>query len=116
MTSIKRIYYQQEEFQNLLDNDQKEQGYINKNLLALTSEIGEVADETDWKAWKQNDKDKEAFQEEVADCFLFVLNLVQATDLDINEFLAEVHEKQKKNLERFTDEDKFKQTNLEMFK
>lgn len=115
MTSIKKIYYRQKEFQKLLDNDSETQEYVNKNLLALTSEIGEVADETDWKAWKRNEEDKEAFREEVADCFLFVLNLVQATDVDLNEFLVEVDEKQQKNLDRFTDEDTFEQSDLESF-
>lgn len=57
----------------------------------LMSEIGEVLDaDKRWKNFRNEKYDKDAKVDELADCFIVLMNICMFSDIDANEFEAAV--------------------------
>ena len=57
----------------------------------LMSEIGEVLDaDKRWKKFRNEKYDKDAKVDELADCFIVLMNICMFSDIDANEFEAAV--------------------------
>lgn len=75
--------------------------YIMEQLTAIMVEAGEALQETPWKSWKKSQRfHVAAFQEELADIQLFLLNTVNASGLTPVEFLELCKKKQDVNFNR----------------
>lgn len=79
--------------------------YIRTMILAAVVEMTEALDETRWKPWAKPDPTKppvnrEKFRGELADVFLFLMNLMLAGDITAAEFMKAVDEKQTINIQR----------------
>ncbi|NLT94516.1 MAG: dUTPase [Clostridia bacterium] len=60
--------------------------WIEKEILAIISELGEVLDETNFKWWKNPRKiDKKALKEEIIDVFHFLISLCLKVNLSPQE-------------------------------
>jgi dimeric dUTPase (all-alpha-NTP-PPase superfamily) len=77
-------------FHNLYDNFN--QDTIEKNIVELLVEIGELANETRcFKYWSnKGSSEKDVVLDEYADCFLMTLYFCNMTDIDLNESFSEV--------------------------
>ena len=64
-------------------------------MLGLESEVGEVlqADKT-WKPFHKGDRDPQAVKQELADCFLFLINAALAQGMSAWDMLDEMRKKQ----------------------
>lgn len=102
---IDKFYNAQVEFQNLLGNhdvpiDDPER--FAHHLLGLVTEVGEVAQaDKRWKRNKRNDHyDKDEKLSEIADCFIFLLNIMIYSDIAPDEFKEAVITKIAVNVSR----------------
>lgn len=117
MKIFSEIYTKQEEFENLLisksnslpnkelkDFDQKEKTMFSKELaLLLHTEVSEFIDAVgNYKLHKtqKDGKDIKEIKEEIADMFIFVLDMALTHNMSAEELLQYVTKKQAKNFER----------------
>lgn len=71
------------------------------HVLQLQSEIGEVLDaDKRWKNFRNDKYDKEAKSEEIADCFIEVLNLAMFSGISASELEEAVSKKMRVIFER----------------
>lgn len=81
--------------------------YIRVQALALTAEVHEVLNETHWKPWavRPDGADvvisKKRYTGELADVFIFFMNLMLAGDVTTAELMMAVNAKQDKNMQRW---------------
>ena len=110
-----RAFLRQEDMQAFLlgkhvrDLDPAElAAFIRTQAYAAVAEIVEAVDETHWKPWavRPDDEDivisKTRYTGELADVFIFFMNLMLAGGVAPSELLTAVEAKQKKNMERWT--------------
>lgn len=80
--------------------------YIRTQSLALMAEVIEVLDEAHWKPWAKRPADedviphRERWKGEIADVFLFTMNLMLAGGMTMMELAQLVDAKQDKNIAR----------------
>lgn len=80
--------------------------FIRTNVLALIVEAGEALDETQWKPWAADIPDeavvvgRQRYLSELADVFIFTMNLLLAGNLSMMELAQAVDAKQTKNIQR----------------
>lgn len=109
-----RMLSRQNEFQTLLGrhpdgmsrNELKE--YIRTQAFALMAEVVEATDETQWKPWAadipdQPIVDKPRYVGELADVFIFFMNMMLAGKVSVTELCQAVDAKQDKNIKRQQD-------------
>lgn len=104
--TISTLYAKQVEFQKLLGNlnipvdDPHEMAH---HLLGLVTEIGEVSQAD--KRWKKNNRNKHYDYEEklseVADCFIFLLNVCIYSDISPFMIMNAIDSKIDKNIDRY---------------
>jgi len=116
MVEFAKIYDRQEEFENMLIKkcnlfqtdlkslSKKEKTTFSKELaLLLHQEISEFIDAVgNYKHHKtqEDGKDTKEIKEEIADMFIFVLNMALTHNMSAEELLQIVNKKQDKNFER----------------
>lgn len=109
-----RILEQQAHLQTFLlgihpiDLESKEKAqYIRDQAFALVAEIVEAVDETHWKPWATPPADGQIvpnlprFVGELADVYIFLMNLMLMAGVSSSDLSKAVEEKQKKNLNRW---------------
>lgn len=114
MTEFHKLYQQQTEFQEHLlskgvyegvggetklptDNPKVESYHIQQ----LISEIGEVLDaDKRWKSFRNGKCDMENKKEEIADCFIVLMNVAMFSGFTADDILRSVENKIKTNNER----------------
>ena len=103
---LKEAYEKQIEFQKLLgftDIPKDDPEMLIHNLFSMVTEIAEVA--TEDKRWKKNGRnlfyDRTNKKKEIADVFIFLLNVLIYSNITLEEFTDSVLEKQKENFNRF---------------
>lgn len=75
--------------------------YIREQALALLDEVHEALAETGWKSWATSDHiNRAAFASELADVYIFMMNLMLVADIPAHELCRLVLEKQVKNHKR----------------
>jgi len=78
--------------------------YIREQALALTDEVHEAMGETGWKSWAtSNHINREAYLGELADVYIFFMNLMLVGNIRPHELAKVVMEKQEKNHKRQDD-------------
>lgn len=78
--------------------------YIREQALALLDEVHEALAETGWKSWATSDHiNRAAFASELADVYIFMMNLMLVADIPAHELCHLVLEKQIKNHKRQDD-------------
>jgi NTP pyrophosphatase (non-canonical NTP hydrolase) len=105
------IYVLQRDFQARLLGDvpvnlegPAKMAYVREQALALTDELHEALAETGWKSWATSDHiNRPAFQGELADVFIFLMNLMLVADITPTELLTVVKGKISKNHKRQDD-------------
>jgi dimeric dUTPase (all-alpha-NTP-PPase superfamily) len=98
---LERMMRKQHEFQLGMDQDIQTQQYYSTMTLALIDEAMEALRETPWKPWKKNQTcRKERVHEELADVFIFYLNLCLSAGMTAKDLKREFTVKHIKNIER----------------
>ena len=105
---IKQLFEKQIEFQQLLGFnppfDSPE--LFSHHLLGLITEVGEIAQAD--KRWKKNGRnkfyDRENKIEEIADAFIFLINVCLYSDISSDEFIKEVEKKIDINISRYKED------------
>lgn len=104
--TIGTLYSKQLEFQKLIGNadiPRDDPNEMAHHLLGLVTEIGEVAQAD--KRWKKNRRnqhfDYSEKLDEVADCFIFLLNVCIYSEISPLNLLNAINGKIDKNIERF---------------
>lgn len=78
--------------------------YLRTQALALTDELHEALAETGWKPWAtSNHLNRDAYAGELADVFIFFMNLMLTADITPSELMDLVKAKQIKNMQRQDD-------------
>jgi NTP pyrophosphatase (non-canonical NTP hydrolase) len=78
--------------------------YIREQALALTDELHEALAETGWKSWATSDHiNQEAYLGELADVYIFFMNLCLIADITPADLARTVLAKQEKNHKRQDD-------------
>ena len=103
---LKDMFERQKKFQELLKNfpitlvtQRKE--LINNFSLALIVETTEALQETNWKPWQKNGfYDKSKFQNEIVDCWHFLINLSLIAFDNEEDFYRKFIEKNNENIKR----------------
>lgn len=110
-TSLDSLYFNQIDFQNLLGErkiPRDDPEMLAHHLLGLVTEIGEVAQAD--KRWKRNKRNKHYDKieklSEIADCFIFLLNICIYSDITPYELYKAVDEKISKNKYRLFNPEK----------
>lgn len=69
--------------------------YIRKYALALTVEVVETLNETEWKPWKPGELkiNHLGYRQELADVFIFFMNLMLADGIEADEMMQYVLDK-----------------------
>lgn len=82
----------------------KKMEYLREQSLALTDELHEALAETGWKSWAtSNHINSEAYRSELADVFIFFMNLMLVDGCTPEELMAIVAKKIAKNHKRQDD-------------
>ena len=109
--TLTSLYQDQVEFQKLLGNNDIPKDDPNEmahHLLGLVTEVGEVSQAD--KRWKKNKRNKHYnFQEkldEIADCFIFLLNVCIYSDITPWQILNAIDHKINENKRRFKSPEK----------
>lgn len=106
------MFQRQREFQARLHDgrqphelpDTEKMAYIREQALALTDEIHEAMAETGWKSWaSSNHINREAYLSELADAYIFLMNLCLVSGHTAADLARVVLEKQFKNHKRQDD-------------
>lgn len=76
--------------------------YIRWNVLALTDELHEALGETSWKPWKQGEAwiNPTELKDELVDAWHFMMNLLLASGMDVNELFYRYTAKHATNVRR----------------
>lgn len=109
-----RMLSRQDQFQTLLgrnpDGMTRDQlrEYIRTQVLSLNAEIIEALDETQWKPWAADIPDqpivnKDRYIGELADVYIFFMNMMLAGKVSVTELCEAVETKQTKNIKRQQD-------------
>lgn len=100
------LYELQCKFQNLIGEKEvprDDPEMMAHHLLGLVTEIGEVSQED--KRWKKNKRNKTYNKDgkcsEIADCFIFLLNVCIYSDISPDRILEEIKKKILINIERY---------------
>ncbi len=102
---ISELYEKQLQFQKMLGNEvpADNPSVMAQHLFGLLGEVGEVSQAD--QRWKTNGRnthyDKENKLEEIADCFIYLLNVCIYSDFTDYDLLDAVKEKQDKNIRRY---------------
>lgn len=105
-------YADQLEFQRRILNgidpadlgDTEKMAYLREQALGVLGEVHEALAETGWKTWATSDHiNRQAYKGELADVFIFFMNLMLTADITPRELLAAVEAKQVKNNKRQDD-------------
>lgn len=84
--------------------DDKKMEYIREQAYALTDELHEATAETGWKSWAtSNHINRDAYKGELADVFIFFMNLMLVAGITPSELLEMVKAKIAKNHKRQDD-------------
>lgn len=79
-------------------------GLASYHVQQLMSEIGEVLEaDKRWKSHRNDKNDKDGKLEELADCFIVLMNMVMFSGLDGNDLEEAIEKKLKKVSDRFED-------------
>ena len=79
-------------------------GLVSYHVQQLMSEIGEVLDaDKRWKSYRNDKYDKDGKLEELADCFIVLMNMVMFSGFDGNDLEEAIEKKLKKVSDRFED-------------
>lgn len=79
-------------------------GLASYHVQQLMSEIGEVLEaDKRWKSHRNDKNDKDGKLEELADCFIVLMNMVMFSGFDGNDLEEAIEEKLKKVSDRFED-------------
>src|ERR1044072_7926541 len=79
----------------------EQMAYLRTQALALTAEVHEALGETGWKDWaSSNHINREAYKGELADVFIFLMNLMLVADIMPSELMDAVKAKIAKNHQR----------------
>lgn len=105
------LYVLQRDFQHRLEGQfpadlapSVKMNYIRTMVLALTDELHEALAETGWKPWAtSNHINREGYRGELADAFIFLMNLMLVADITPSELMEVVKAKQIKNHKRQDD-------------
>jgi len=87
-------------------DDEVLSAFIRDMTLALCGEAHEAMDETQWKPWARIDptqpiiKNRDRYTGELADVFIFLMNLMLAGDISASEMMRAVDHKQQINIDR----------------
>jgi len=117
MAKFEKLYQKQAEFEDmlimkikalpnkpLLDFDKKEQASFSKELaLLLYQEVGEFVNAVgNYKLHKtqEDGSDAKEIKEEIADLFIFVLDMALTHKMSATELLETIEKKQNKNFDR----------------
>lgn len=97
--SLQRIFDFQKAFQSELHGIELpalNNAVIGEYALGVFTELGEaLAVNKNWKKWRcQSEFDEQAFREEIADIWLFLVNITLASNMDAEDILAEIERKQ----------------------
>jgi NTP pyrophosphatase (non-canonical NTP hydrolase) len=85
-------------------SDDQRMAYLREQALALTDEIHEAMAETGWKSWAtSNHINRDAYLGELADVYIFFMNLMLVADIKAHELAQTVLAKQVKNHKRQDD-------------
>lgn len=96
---IQRIYLDGKTPQEL--EGQRKMAFLMETSAALMCEVTEAMQETGWKPWaSSNHINSDAYREELADVFIFLMNLMLCDDMPMMELARLVNEKQSKNVKR----------------
>lgn len=102
---ISELYEKQLQFQKMLGNKVPvdNPSAMAKHLFGLLGEVGEVSQAD--QRWKTNGRnthyDRVNKLEEIADCFIYLLNVCIYSDFTDYDLLDAVKEKQDKNIKRY---------------
>ena len=103
--SIDELFEKQKEFQKYLVNVDlpiNDPEMMSYHILGLVGEIGEVMQAD--KRWKNNGRnvyyDKNEKLMEIADCFIFMINIVLFSGFEAEDIMSAVKDKINKNIER----------------
>jgi dimeric dUTPase (all-alpha-NTP-PPase superfamily) len=78
--------------------------YVREQALALTDELHEALNEIPWKSWATSaEYNRAAYTEELADVFIFFMNMMLAGDVRPTEIMRTVYDKIHKNMKRQDD-------------
>lgn len=92
MLLIKKGIYGDESKELILPADNVK--IANNQLLHLVSEIGEVLEaDKRWKSFRNNKYDSAAKAEELADCFIILLNVVMFSGISCDELVKNIQNK-----------------------
>lgn len=84
--------------------DADKMAYLREQAFALLDEVHEAMAETGWKSWAtSNHVNRAAFTSELADVYIFLMNLMLAGDVHMSELFQAVVAKQAKNHKRQDD-------------
>ena len=79
-------------------------GLASYHVQQLMSEIGEVLEaDKRWKSHRNDKNDKDGKLEELADCFIVLMNMVMFSGFDGNDLEEAIEKKLKKVSDRFED-------------
>ena len=79
-------------------------GLASYHIQQLMSEIGEVLEaDKRWKSHRNDKNDKDGKLEELADCFIVLMNMVMFSGFDGNDLEEAIEKKLKKVSDRFED-------------
>ena len=102
MERHKRIFEMQGDFQKMLGIDIKSDKYQQQMLYGLIEEVVEAGRETKTLTdWKNREVNRSDFILELADIYLFVVNLALSADCDAHKFYQAVEFKQRKNYQKY---------------
>ncbi|OQB25306.1 MAG: dUTPase [Firmicutes bacterium ADurb.Bin182] len=88
-----------EEHRNL--DDIPYEVWMQKDILAIIAELGELLDEVNFKWWKNpKEIDKASIKEELADILHFFISMCIRTGMDPEELYCVYHNKNKENFNR----------------
>ncbi|MGI6160860.1 MAG: dUTPase [Christensenellales bacterium] len=106
MDKLDSIFKMQEQFDNELIEKRglhgiSQEQWIQKETLALISELAELLDEVNFKWWK-NEKpvDMDAVKEELVDILHFFVSMCIKTGMDANELFEIYIKKNRENFDR----------------
>lgn len=104
--TLQFLFEKQREFQSRFNMPINSQEFINAQVLALHEELSEAIRETNHKYWKTSygqpltPEQQKKFQQEIIDCWHFLINLSLAANLTSNDVIKMYKEKHNINIER----------------
>lgn len=105
MDKLDRIFELQESFDTDLIKRRKLpeipwNEWIQKEVLAIISEVGELLDEVSFKWWKDEDIDRDAVKEELVDILHFFISMCIKAGISSQDLYQAYIEKNRENFDR----------------